>query len=70
MSASAIRFKGKGWYVTDYASKGKQTERPDEKKTVSPDTATSDDKTKTKDTSARKPASSESAPSSKPSGGS
>jgi len=70
MSASAIRFKGKGWYVTDYANKGKQTESTDEKKTVSPTTATSDDKTKTKDTSARKPASSESAPSSKPSGGS
>ena len=70
MSASAIRFKGKGWYVTDYASKGKQTESSDEKKTGSTDTASSDDKTKTKDTTARKPASSESAPSSKPSGGS
>jgi putative FmdB family regulatory protein len=70
MSASAIRFKGKGWYVTDYANKAKQTESADEKKTVSTATATSDDKTKTKDTSARKPASSESAPSSKPSGGS
>jgi len=70
MSASAIRFKGKGWYVTDYAGKGKQTESSDEKKAASPDTAASDDKTKPKDTTTRKPASSESAPSSKPSGGS
>jgi putative FmdB family regulatory protein len=70
MSASAIRFKGKGWYVTDYASKSKQAESSDEKKTGSTDTAPSDDKAKTKDTTARKPASSEPAPSSKPSGGS
>ena len=70
MSASAIRFKGKGWYVTDYASKGKQTESSEEKKAGSSDTATSDDKAKTKDTTARKPASSDSAPSSKTSEGS
>ncbi|MEP6706968.1 MAG: FmdB family zinc ribbon protein [Pyrinomonadaceae bacterium] len=71
MSASAIRFKGKGWYVTDYASKGKQTDSSEEKKAGSSDTATTSDvKTKTKDTTARKPASSDSAPSSKTSEGS
>ncbi len=27
ISASAIRFKGTGWYVTDYARKGKSSEK-------------------------------------------
>lgn len=71
MSASAIRFKGKGWYVTDYASKGKQTDGGDDKKTGSSDTIAADDKTKTKDATApKKPASSERAPTSKSSEGS
>lgn len=33
MSASAIQFKGEGWYVTDYARKGK---KEDEKQTAEP----------------------------------
>jgi len=78
MSASAIRFKGKGWYVTDYAAKGKQTDGGEDKKASSSDAgpasdkpATAGDIAKPKDTTAtKKPASSESAPTSKSSGGS
>jgi putative FmdB family regulatory protein len=75
MSASAVHFKGTGWYVTDYAGKGKQSEAAEEKKSVSADAGKSGDKTektKTKDTpTSRQPASSESkTTSSKPSGGS
>jgi putative FmdB family regulatory protein len=29
LSASAIQFKGSGWYVTDYANKGKTKESED-----------------------------------------
>jgi putative FmdB family regulatory protein len=29
LSAPAIQFKGSGWYVTDYSSKGKATEKAD-----------------------------------------
>jgi len=29
LSAPAIQFKGSGWYVTDYANKGKAAERAD-----------------------------------------
>lgn len=76
MSASAIRFKGKGWYVTDYAAKGKQTDAGEEKKASSSDAAPAVEKPagdtqKSKDTTtAKKPAPSESAPTSKSSGGS
>ena len=31
ISASAIQFKGAGWYVTDYAGKGKQESKSEEK---------------------------------------
>lgn len=34
LSPPALQFKGSGWYVTDYASKGKQT--PDSEETVQP----------------------------------
>lgn len=83
MSASAIRFKGKGWYVTDYAAKGKQTDGGEDKKGSSSDAAPASDKPATagdtakpkdaanKDTGGtKKPVSSESAPTSKSSGGS
>ncbi|MCP4200361.1 MAG: zinc ribbon domain-containing protein [bacterium] len=30
MSAPAFQFKGSGWYVTDYAGKGKAPGKPDE----------------------------------------
>ena len=70
-SASAVHFKGTGWYVTDYADKGKQAEGGEEKKSAAPDTASETDKPKTKDTtSPKKPAAAESAPTSKSSGGS
>ncbi|MEO8434188.1 MAG: zinc ribbon domain-containing protein [Pyrinomonadaceae bacterium] len=72
MSASAIRFKGKGWYVTDYAAKGKQTDSSEEKASSSADSGTTKsagtgDAAKTTGAT-RKPAASDSAPSSKSSG--
>ncbi len=36
MSSPAIQFKGSGWYVTDYARKGKGTEGSTEAKPASP----------------------------------
>ncbi|MDX6612336.1 MAG: hypothetical protein QOD75_1522 [Blastocatellia bacterium] len=71
VSASAVHFKGTGWYVTDYGGKGKNSEAAEEKKSVSADAGKSDDKTKKKDTpTSPKPASSESkTTSSKPSEG-
>ena len=42
LSPSALQFKGSGWYVTDYASKGKQAptakSKDTAKKEQSPDT--------------------------------
>ena len=35
VSASAIQFKGSGWYVTDYAGNGKKAEEKAEKKAES-----------------------------------
>ncbi|HSR66999.1 MAG TPA: zinc ribbon domain-containing protein [Acidobacteriota bacterium] len=29
LSAPAIRFKGEGWYITDYSSKGKEPKKED-----------------------------------------
>jgi len=43
ISASAIQFKGSGWYVTDYAGNGRRAAEKAEKDTASPGT-TSDDK--------------------------
>jgi putative FmdB family regulatory protein len=73
MSASAIRFKGSGWYVTDYAAKGKPSDSGEEKTSSSSDTVTSKpaattEAAKTRDKGAKKPAASESAPSTKSSG--
>jgi putative FmdB family regulatory protein len=42
VSASAIQFKGSGWYVTDYASKGRKAAEKADK--GEKDTAVSDDK--------------------------
>ena len=36
MSSPAIQFKGSGWYVTDYARKGRSTEGSTEAKPASP----------------------------------
>lgn len=74
MSASAIRFKGSGWYVTDYAAKGKQSDSGEEKTTsssdaaVTPKSAATDDAAKTSDKGAKKPPASDSAPTRKSSG--
>lgn len=32
VSAPAVQFKGSGWYVTDYAGKGKSADKPAESK--------------------------------------
>lgn len=71
VSASAVHFKGTGWYVTDYGGKGKQTEAVEEKKSTSPEAVKPAEKTKPKDApTSRKTSSSESKTTSKPSGGS
>jgi putative FmdB family regulatory protein len=57
-SASAIQFKGSGWYVTDYADNGKKAAAKADTETSSPDDKKSDkaDK-KAKDSSpSKKPA--------------
>jgi putative FmdB family regulatory protein len=43
VSSSAIQFKGSGWYVTDYAGKGRKAAEKAEKDTAA-STASSDDK--------------------------
>src|SRR5882762_1652373 len=43
VSASAIQFKGSGWYVTDYAGKGRKAAEKAEKDTAT-STGSSDDK--------------------------
>lgn len=50
LSASAIQFKGSGWYVTDYA--GKKSAPSEEKKSA--DASTTDNKSASKETSAKK----------------
>ena len=60
MSSPAIQFKGTGWYITDYAQKGKSgdsssaSEAPAEKKTDSTKTDTATTPTKS-DTAAAPP---------------
>ena len=45
LSAPAIRFKGSGWYVTDYAGKNS----PSERKKVQKESSGSDSKDKSED---------------------
>lgn len=45
ISASAIQFKGSGWYVTDYAGNGKKAAEKAESDAAKADTATSEKKT-------------------------
>ncbi len=74
LSSPAIQFKGTGWYVTDYAQKGKSdssSTNPPDKNT---DAAKSDSSTPTTDSSAPKsdsstPKSDTAASSPKPTGG-
>jgi putative FmdB family regulatory protein len=42
LSAPAIQFKGSGWYVTDYANKGKEKEKEKEKDKAPSETKTKD----------------------------
>ncbi len=44
VSASAIQFKGSGWYVTDYAGNGRRAAEKAEKETASSSSSGSDDK--------------------------
>jgi putative FmdB family regulatory protein len=60
LSAPAIQFKGAGWYVTDYAGKGKKTEGAEEKGTAATESSKKKSKEgspakKTSDTSSSKP---------------
>ena len=56
LSASAIQFKGSGWYVTDYAGKksgaGEEKKSAEEKKST--ESSTGDKKSASKETSAKK----------------
>jgi putative FmdB family regulatory protein len=59
VSASAIQFKGSGWYVTDYAGNGRRAAEKAEKDTASSTSGSDDKKTdksdkKTKDSSPAK----------------
>ncbi len=73
VSASAIQFKGSGWYVTDYAGNGRKAAEKAEKDTGS-STASSDDKKsekpdkKTKDSSPAKKTSEKASTTKAPSG--
>jgi putative FmdB family regulatory protein len=44
ISPSALQFKGSGWYVTDYASKGKQAPNPKGKDAAKKDSGTTTEK--------------------------
>jgi putative FmdB family regulatory protein len=76
VSASAIQFKGSGWYVTDYAGNGKKAAEKAEKaeKDTSTASSASDDKKpeksdkKTKDTSPTKKTSEKASTTKAPSG--
>jgi len=61
-SAPAIQFKGSGWYVTDYASKGRKASEKAEKDSAA-STGSSDDKKSDRSDKKGK----ESSPASKPS---
>lgn len=56
VSASAIQFKGSGWYVTDYAGNGRKAAEKAEKDTATATTSSDDKKSdkKTKETSPAK----------------
>lgn len=64
LSAPAVQFKGTGWYVTDYARKGKPGESSDKsksEKSVSEPTSSSDSGSTPKDTKDTKSAKKETA---------
>lgn len=51
VSPSALQFKGSGWYVTDYASKGKQAPDPKGKDETKKDKSTTTEKKSPSDSS-------------------
>ncbi|HSR52446.1 MAG TPA: zinc ribbon domain-containing protein [Acidobacteriota bacterium] len=48
LSAPAIRFKGEGWYITDYSDKGKAPKKEESKDKDSKDSKDSKAKSETK----------------------
>ena len=66
MSSPAIQFKGTGWYVTDYASKGKSSAEPS---TSSKSETKNETKNETKRTESGSSGSTDSAPSKSDSAG-
>ena len=54
ISPPAIQFKGEGWYVTDYARKGRGPEKSEAEHSSGESAAKSDDKGKAKKTAAKK----------------
>jgi putative FmdB family regulatory protein len=70
VSASAIQFKGSGWYVTDYAGNGRKAAEKAEKDTAASSPASDDKKSdkKTKESSPAKKTSDKASTSKAPSG--
>jgi putative FmdB family regulatory protein len=70
VSASAIQFKGSGWYVTDYAGNGRKAAEKAEKDTAASSTSSEDKKSdkKTKESSPAKKTSDKASTSKVPSG--
>ncbi|HEV7473662.1 MAG TPA: zinc ribbon domain-containing protein [Pyrinomonadaceae bacterium] len=70
VSASAIQFKGSGWYVTDYAGNGRKAAEKAEKDTAAASPASDDKKAdkKTKESSPAKKTSDKASTSKVPSG--
>jgi putative FmdB family regulatory protein len=70
VSASAIQFKGSGWYVTDYAGNGRKAAEKAEKDTAASSTASEDKKSdkKPKESSPAKKTSDKASTSKVPSG--
>jgi len=54
VSASAIQFKGSGWYVTDYAGNGRKAAEKAERDTATGDDKKDDKKSEKADTSSKK----------------
>ena len=70
VSASAIQFKGSGWYVTDYAGNGRKAAEKAEKDTAASGASSEDKKSdkKTKESSPAKKTSEKASTSKVPSG--
>ena len=54
VSASAIQFKGSGWYVTDYAGNGRKAAENADKETPTPTSASEDKKSDKADATDKK----------------